>query len=228
MVKASPRRRVGILISGRGSNMDALIAAANDPAFPASIEVVISNRSDAYGLEKAQANGIATSIVDHQLYPSRAAFEAAMHTVLLAHRVDILCNAGFLRVLTPQFVAQWRDRHLNIHPSLLPAFPGLHTHERVLGSGTLMTGCTVHVVRATVDAGPIIAQAAVPVLAGDSPDSLAARVLCAEHQLYPYALALFATGRARVMGERVIHEMASNAGGMILSPPPFHALPDAR
>jgi phosphoribosylglycinamide formyltransferase 1 len=201
----SPLRksRVGILISGRGSNMDALIAAARDPAYPAEIALVIANRDDAVGIDKARAAGIATTIVPHRAHPTRDAFEAAMDAVLLANGVDLLCNAGFMRVLTPAFVDRWRDRHLNIHPSLLPAFKGLETHERVLAAGVRITGATVHVVRADVDAGPIIAQAAVPVLPGDTPATLATRVLAAEHQLYPHALALFASGRARVVGEHV-------------------------
>ncbi len=221
MLEVTRRRRVGVLISGRGSNMDALIAAARAPDYPASIAVVIANRADAIGLDKARDAGIAATLVEHKIHPTREAFEAALNAVLSAHRVEILCNAGFMRVLTPGFVEHWRDRHLNIHPSLLPGFKGLNTHERVLASGALITGCTVHVVRADVDAGPIVAQAAVPVLAGDTVDRLSARVMTAEHVLYPHALALFASGRAKVVGERIEHVLnatISDASWPLMSP----------
>jgi phosphoribosylglycinamide formyltransferase 1 len=219
MVRASPRRRVGILISGRGSNMDALIAAAKVPGFPALIEVVIANRPDAFGLERARAAGIAATLVDHRLFPTREAFEAALQSVLIAHSVDLLCNAGFMRILTPGFVDAWRDRHLNIHPSLLPLFPGLNTHERVLSSGVAITGCTVHMVRAEMDAGPILAQAAVPVHPGDTSQSLANRVLAAEHLLYPHALRLLASRAIEIVNERVVHRDSPSPVPDVTQPP---------
>jgi phosphoribosylglycinamide formyltransferase 1 len=207
------KKRVGILISGRGSNMMALVEAARDPAYPAEIAVVISNRPEAAGLAWAKEQGIATVTLDHKAYPSRPAFEEEMHEALIAHRAEIVACCGFMRLMTPDFVDVWRDRMINIHPSLLPAYKGLHTHERALADGVRIVGATVHVVRLEMDVGPIIAQAAVPVLPGDTPDTLGARVLAAEHTLYPHALALFASGRARVEGEIV--QIANSA-----APPP--------
>ncbi len=198
------RKRVGVLISGRGSNMDALIDATRDPDYPAKIVVVISNRPDAPGLLSAQAAGIDTIVVDHRQFATRMVFEAKLHQALLGAHVDLICNAGFMRLLTGGFVDRWRDRQLNIHPSLLPAFPGLKTHRRALDQGVKLTGCTVHFVRLEMDSGPIIAQAAVPVLASDSEETLAARVLEAEHRLYPHALKLVASGATRVQNEAVI------------------------
>ena len=198
------RARVVVLISGRGSNMSALIAAAAAPSYPAEIVAVISNRPDARGLETAAALGIATSVVDHKAFETREDFDEALTTEITAHAPDLVCLAGFMRLLTPGFNATWRDRLINIHPSLLPSFKGLDTHERALEAGIKLHGCTVHFVRPEMDAGPVIAQAAVPVMSEDTPDTLAARVLEAEHQLYPAALALVASGRARVVNERVI------------------------
>lgn len=197
-VSAPARRRVGILVSGRGSNMAALIAAAASPGFPAEIACVVSNRPGAGALERAAEAGIATDVVDHRAYPDRESFEIALDAVLAARGVELICLAGFMRLLTPWFVTRWHDRMINIHPSILPAFKGLHTHERALETGVRLHGCTVHFVRAEMDDGPIIAQAAVPVLDGDDPDMLAARVLQAEHRLYPLALGLVAGGHARV------------------------------
>ena len=189
------RRRVAILISGRGSNMAALIEAARDPDYPAEIVLVISNRPEAGGLARAAAAGIATAVVDHTAFASKAAFEAALDARLAEASAEIVCLAGFMRLLSPGFVERWRDRLLNIHPSLLPAFPGLDTHARAIAAGAKVHGCTVHFVRAAMDDGPIIAQAEVPVLPGDTPELLAARVLVAEHQLYPGALAEVAAGK---------------------------------
>ena len=200
------RKRVGVLISGRGSNMSALIEACKKPSYPAEIILVISNRSEAAGLDIAAVAGIATRVIDHRKYPSREAFEANLDAALRAAKVEIICMAGFMRLLTKDFVEAWRDRQLNIHPSLLPAFKGLDTHERVIAAGMKISGCTVHFVRTEMDAGPIIAQAKIPVLPEDSPGDLAARVLEAEHKLYPQALKLVASGSARVEGERVIHD----------------------
>jgi phosphoribosylglycinamide formyltransferase 1 len=193
------KRRVGILISGRGSNMAALIAAARAPAFPAEIVLVLSNRPDAAGLDAARVAGVRAEAIDHRGFGrDRAAHEAAIDAALRAARVEIVCLAGYLRMLTPFLVDAWAGRMLNIHPSLLPAFPGLNTHSRALAGGAKLHGCTVHLVTQEMDAGPILAQAAVPVLPGDSEDVLAARVLRQEHAIYPAALAAFASGIAAV------------------------------
>lgn len=184
-----------VLISGQGSNMAALIAAAAAPDFPARIDLVLSNRPDAAGLVLAGGAGIATKVVDHRDYgKDRSAFEACLQAELEAAGIALVCLAGFMRVLTPDFVARWAGRLVNIHPSLLPAFPGVDTHARALEAGCKIHGCTVHLVTAEVDAGPILAQAAVPVLPDDTPDSLAARVLVQEHAIYPAALARLARG----------------------------------
>ena len=188
------KKRVAILISGRGSNMAALIAAARAPGYPAEIACVIANSADAGGLALAAEAGVPAIVVDHKSYSGREAFEAELSAKLEASKIDLVACAGFMRIMSPAFVERWHDRMLNIHPSLLPAFKGLNTHARALAAGVKITGCTVHLVRAEVDDGPIIAQAAVPVLAGDSPETLAARVLAAEHRLYAHALALFAAG----------------------------------
>jgi phosphoribosylglycinamide formyltransferase-1 len=213
------RRKVAILISGRGSNMQALIEACAAPDFPAEIVLVAANRADAAGLERAKSAGIATRIIPHRDFPDRQSFEVALDAALRDSGADLVCNAGFMRILTPWFVERWHDRQLNIHPSLLPAFPGLHTHERALAAGVRFTGCTVHFVRAEMDAGPIIAQAVVPVLADDDPDRLAARVLTAEHRIFPLALRLVAEGRARVVDERVVIDGKACAEATVLNPP---------
>lgn len=213
------RKRVGILISGRGSNMEALIEATRHPDYPAKIVVVISNRPEAAGLETARQAGIEAITVDHKQFATRTAFEARLHQTLLAADVDLICNAGFMRLLTGGFVDRWRDRQLNIHPSLLPAFPGLDTHKRALDTGVQITGCTVHFVRLEMDSGPIIAQAAVPVLPGDTPESLSKRVLAAEHQLYPHALRLVAAGIATVSDEVVRHRESEGRAPTLIWPP---------
>ena len=197
------RKRVGVLISGRGSNLQALIDAARAPDFPAEIVTVISNRPGAYGLVRASEAGIAGAVIDHKAYGSRRAFDVVLDGALREAGCDFVCNAGFMRLLTPGFVEAWRDRQINIHPSLLPAFRGLHPHERALETGVRLAGATVHFVRSEMDAGPIILQAAVPVLTGDTAETLAARVLEAEHVIYPRALALVASGQAWVEGEAV-------------------------
>ena len=183
------RKRVAILISGRGSNMAALIAAAQDQDYPADIVLVVSNRADAQGLVRAREAGIATETVDHKTFgKDREAFDRALNTILQAHRIDIVCLAGFMRLLTPWFVERWHGRLINIHPSLLPAFKGLHTHERALAEGATQHGATVHFVVPELDSGPIIAQESVAVEPGDTARTLAARVLEAEHRIYPLAL----------------------------------------
>jgi phosphoribosylglycinamide formyltransferase 1 len=193
------RKRVAVLISGRGSNMAALIEAAKDKTYPAEIALVISNRPDAGGLLVAQASGIATEVVDHTVYgKDRAAFERALQSVLEKNRIDIVCLAGFMRLLTAGFIKQWQHRILNIHPALLPAFKGLDTHRRALEAGVKVHGATVHFVVPEMDSGPIIAQAAVNVRPGEIEAKLAARVLEVEHQIYPLALKLLAEGRLHV------------------------------
>ncbi len=194
---------VAVLISGRGSNLSALIRAAQARPYPAEIRLVLSNRAEAGGLAIAAEAGIETGVVDHR-GRSREAFEAELGDRIGAAGVSLICLAGFMRLLTPGFVEARRNQILNIHPSLLPAFPGLDTHARALEAGVRISGCTVHFVSPEMDEGPIIAQSAVPVAIGDSPASLADRVLKAEHRLYPMALALVAQGRVRVVGKRAL------------------------
>ncbi|HXQ52795.1 MAG TPA: phosphoribosylglycinamide formyltransferase [Stellaceae bacterium] len=197
------RLKVGVLISGRGSNLEALIAACAAPGFPAEIALVLSNRADAAGLAHAARAGIASRVIPHRDFSSRNAFDDALDGALAAAGIELVCLAGFMRLLGAAFVARWRDRLVNIHPSLLPEFPGLDTHARALAAGMRFSGCTVHFVRPEMDSGPIIVQAAVPVLPGDDAECLAARVLEAEHRAYPLALRLIAEGRVRVEGECV-------------------------
>lgn len=211
-------KRIGVLISGRGSNMSALIDACNKPDYPADIAIVISNQPDAPGLGIAADSDIPTLTIDHKNYPTREAFEADLTEALKQAKIDFICNAGFMRLLTKGFVEEWRNRQLNIHPSLLPSFKGLHTHERALEAGVKISGCTVHFVRTEMDAGPIIAQAAVPVLPDDSEDDLAKRVLEAEHKLYPLALKLVASGEASVEGEHVIFKNRQTVHGPYIAP----------
>lgn len=213
------RKRVGVLISGRGSNLQALIDAAKDPGYAAEIVLVHSNVPGAQGLGRAEQAGIATRTINHKDFPTREAFDSAVTAALDEAGVELVCNAGFMRLHSGEFVRRWWDRHLNIHPSLLPAFKGLHTHARVLDEGAKISGCTVHFVRPEMDCGPIVAQAAVPVLAGDTPESLAARVLEAEHRLYPHALNLVASGKVRLEGEFVVGETQREAHSALFSPP---------
>jgi phosphoribosylglycinamide formyltransferase-1 len=198
------RTRVGVLISGRGSNLQALIEACKTPAYPAEIVLVVSNVPNVQGRAHAEDAAIAARTINHKDFASRETFDAAVSEALREAQVELVCNAGFMRLHSKDFVRDWWNRHLNIHPSLLPAFPGLNTHARVLEAGAKISGCTVHFVRAAMDTGPIVAQAAVPVLPGDTEDSLAGRVLAAEHRLYPHALRLVASGAVRVEGETVV------------------------
>ena len=215
---AAPKTRVAILISGRGSNMASLIAAAQAPDYPAEIVLVLSNRPDAAGLDRARDAGIPARAIDHKAYPSREAFDAALQAELVAAEVDLVCLAGFMRIFSAGFVESWAGRMINIHPSLLPLFKGVHTHAQALEAGVRLHGCTVHYVVPELDAGPIIAQAAVPVLPGDDADALAARILVQEHRLYPQALALVAGGRARLEGEWVVFsDDVPPADGALLS-----------
>lgn len=202
------RKRTAILISGRGSNMGALISAAMSPDYPAEISLVLSNRPDAKGLERAAELGIATAVVDHTEFSGdRQAFEKAIDDVLKQNRVELVALAGFMRILTPYLVNAWSNRMINIHPALLPSFKGLATHERALEEGVKLHGATVHYVSAEMDDGPIIMQGAVPVLDRDTPETLGARVLEVEHRIYPKALEMVASGKASVSGTRV------NGGG---------------
>jgi phosphoribosylglycinamide formyltransferase-1 len=194
------RLRVGVLISGRGSNLRALLAACADDTYPAEIVSVISDRIEAPGLAFAQSAGIRSAVIPHQV---RQAFAARAEIVLHDQRVQLVCLAGFMRVLDAAFVDAWRDRMINIHPSLLPAFPGLHPQRQALAAGVRFTGCTVHFVRPEVDAGPIIAQAVVPTHPGDDEASLSARVLGVEHRLYPLSVRLIAEGRVQVVAGKV-------------------------
>lgn len=191
------RRRAAILISGGGSNMVALVCDMADPDHPATPCLVLSNRPGAGGLARAEALGVPTAVVDHKAYPSREAFEAELDARLAAAGAEIVVLAGFMRVLTPGFVEGWRGRMLNIHPSILPLFPGLDTHARALAAGMMVHGCTVHEVTPELDSGPILGQAVIPVEAGDTPETLAARLLVQEHRLYPAALRRFAAGDRR-------------------------------
>jgi phosphoribosylglycinamide formyltransferase 1 len=193
------RKRVAVLISGRGSNMAALIEAAKDSSYPAEIALVLSNRADAGGLLVAHAAGIATEVVEHTHFgKDRAGFERALQATLDKHRIEFVCLAGFMRLLTAEFVTHWQHRMLNIHPALLPAFKGLDTHKRALEAGSKVHGATVHFVVPEMDSGPIIAQGAVAVLPGDTEETLAVRVLKVEHRIYPLALKLVAEGRVRI------------------------------
>ncbi|MDR2113556.1 MAG: phosphoribosylglycinamide formyltransferase [Candidatus Accumulibacter sp.] len=211
-------KSVVILISGRGSNMAALIDAAADGALPVRVAGVLSNRPGAPGLEIAARRGIPARAVDHARHPRREAFDAALAEAIDAWAPDIVALAGFMRILGDDFVARYAGRLINIHPSLLPAFPGLHTHQRALDAGVRVHGCTVHFVTPALDHGPIIAQAAVPVLDGDDADSLAARVLAQEHRLYPQAIRWFAEDRLRLIGARVALDAAQEGGASLVSP----------
>ena len=214
------RKRLGLLISGRGSNMAAILAAAA-PDYPAEPVLVLSNSADAAGIEVAKARGVPAAVVESRAFKGdRAGFEAAMEAELTRHGVEIIALAGFMRVLTADFVRRWEGRLINIHPSLLPAFPGLDTHARALAAGVRLHGCTVHLVTAGVDEGPILAQAAVPVLPDDTEARLAARVLAAEHQLYPAALSWLAAGRVRLEAGRANIASVESAPDSLLNPLP--------
>ncbi len=196
--------RVGVLASGRGSNLQAILDAAAHPGYPARVAVVVSDRERAAALERATAAGVPAVFVNPKDYADRDAYDAALAGALRDHQVGLVCLAGFMRILTPAFVHVFDGRILNIHPSLLPAFPGLHPHRQALEHGVRISGATVHFVEADVDTGPIVLQAAVPVEPGDTEATLAARVLVEEHRLYPAAVRLFAEGRLRISGRRVI------------------------
>jgi phosphoribosylglycinamide formyltransferase 1 len=205
------KKRVAILISGRGTNMMALVEAARAADYPAEVVAIVSSRSDAPGLAWAKAQGLPAAAIDHKAFPTREAFDEAVHAHLAAAGVELIALAGFMRIQSAAFVAKWRERQLNIHPALLPLFRGLRPHQQALDAGVKISGCTVHFVTEEMDSGPIVAQAAVPVLESDTPATLEARILAAEHKLYPHALALVASGRCRIEGGRVVLDDAAGA-----------------
>ncbi|MDP9571508.1 UNVERIFIED_ORG: phosphoribosylglycinamide formyltransferase-1 [Agrobacterium larrymoorei] len=206
MSLSAPRKRVVVFISGGGSNMVALAQACREPNFPAEVACVISDKPTAGGLAKAQGLGIPTLVFERKNYASKGEHEAAILAALGELAPDIICLAGYMRLISGEFIAPYEGRIINIHPSLLPLFPGLHTHQRAIDSGMKITGCTVHFVTEGMDEGPIIGQAAVPVTTGDTADSLAARVLTVEHKLYPLALRLLAEGKVRMDGGKVVRD----------------------
>lgn len=212
------KKKVGVLVSGRGSNLQALLDAAADPAFPAEIALVISNIPGVYALERAAQAGVPSRVIPHKQFASREEFDAAMDAELRAAGVEIVCLAGFMRLLSKGFVEGWAGRMINVHPALLPSFKGLHTHERALEAGVKLHGCSVHLVTPELDDGPLLVQAAVPVLAGDTADTLAARVLEQEHKAYPLALKLVAEGRVTVDGPRAVVD--APGGGALINPLP--------
>ena len=186
------KKRVGVLISGTGSNMQALVAGGRNPASPYEVVCIASNRPEAKGISWAQENGIATQIINHKNYATREEFDAALNDYLQTQKLDIIACAGFMRIMTPVLISHWAGRMLNIHPSLLPKYKGINTHQRAIDSGDRESGCTVHWVTSELDSGPLIAQARVPILPGDTADVLAARILSQEHKLYPEVLAMIA------------------------------------
>ncbi|MEJ0096012.1 MAG: phosphoribosylglycinamide formyltransferase [Methylocella sp.] len=213
------RKRTAVLISGRGSNMQALVERARVPTFPAEIALVLSNRPEAQGLAFARENGIACAAVDHKIHAGREDFERSMQALLELHRIEYICLAGFMRLLTPWFIGEWRGRMLNIHPALLPAYRGLDTHARALADGVKIHGCTVHFVVPAMDEGPIVAQAAVAVQDADTPDSLGRRVLEQEHLIYPAALERLASGLLHIQGNRVFSDEPAIALSPLRNPP---------
>ena len=213
------RLKVGVLISGSGTNLQALIDDCARADAVAEIALVLSNRAGAFGLARAAQAGLPHRVIDHREHHAKADFERALSAALEASAVELVCLAGFMRVLTAEFVERWRDRLINIHPSLLPAFKGLDTHARAIAAGVRFAGCTVHFVRSEVDSGPIIVQAAVPVLPDDTAESLAASVLREEHRCLPLAVRLIAQGRVSVAGERCVID-AAGPGGALVNPAP--------
>ncbi|WP_153111344.1 phosphoribosylglycinamide formyltransferase [Propionivibrio limicola] len=211
-------KSIVILISGRGSNMESLLDAVASGAVPVRVAAVLSNRPDAKGLDIAAARDVPTRVIDHKQYASREAFDAAMVEAIDAFAPDLVVLAGFMRILTDGFVCHYEGRLMNIHPSLLPSFPGLHTHQRALEEGVRIHGCTVHFVTPALDHGPIIVQAAVPVLDGDDEDALAARVLAQEHRVYPLAVRWFAEGCLRLIGGRVAVDAEQGGESLLISP----------
>jgi phosphoribosylglycinamide formyltransferase-1 len=213
------KAKLCVLISGRGTNLQALIEAASAPDYPAEIALVISNKPQAEGLKRATAAGIHQTVLDHNDFKTREDFDAALDEELRMRQIDFVCLAGFMRILTGQFVRDWRGRIINIHPSLLPGFRGLHAHERMIDAGVKIAGCTVHFVSPELDAGPIIGQAALTVSPDDTPQSLAARILELEHKLYPACVKLIVQNKARLSGATVTYDRSIVAGGALMNPP---------
>jgi phosphoribosylglycinamide formyltransferase-1 len=219
------RVRTAVLISGRGSNLLALLAASAATAFPAEIVLVVSNIETAAGLNHARTAGIPNHIVPHDRFVRREDFDAALNAVLEQAKIQLICLAGFMRILSDGFVEKWKGRLINIHPSLLPSFKGIRVHERAIESGVRISGCTVHYVTPEMDSGPPIAQAAVPVHYGDTADTLAERVLAAEHRLYPAALKLVAEGRVQLEAGSAVFADYSSSGDVLINPPDGPTIP---
>jgi phosphoribosylglycinamide formyltransferase-1 len=212
---------IGVLVSGSGTNLQAIIDQIEAKRLDAKIEVVLSNKADAYGLVRAKNHGIATEVLDHKQFPSREAYDQAVVDILRARGVELVVLAGFMRLLSPVFVKAYSNRIMNIHPALLPSFPGLHVQKKAVEHGVRFSGCTVHFVNEECDEGPIIIQAAVPVFPDDSEESLAARILKQEHRIYPRAIQLYAEGRLRVEGRRVLVDGLAKDDAQVLFQPPL-------
>lgn len=212
---------IGVLISGGGTNLQSIIDAIEAKKLAAQIKIVLSNKADALGLERAKKHGIATEFLDHKAHPSREAYDQAVVELLHARGVELVVLAGFMRLLSPVFIKAYSNRIMNIHPALLPAFPGLHVQKKAVEHGVRFAGCTVHFVNEECDEGPIIIQAVVPVFAEDSEDTLAARILNQEHRIYPRAIQLYAEGRLHVSGRRVLVDGLSKDEGEVLIQPPL-------
>jgi phosphoribosylglycinamide formyltransferase 1 len=211
---------IGVLISGSGTNLQAIIDAIEAKRLDASIELVLSNKADAYGLSRAESHGIAAEVLDHKVFPSREAYDQAIVDLLRARGVELVALAGFMRLLSPILVRAYANRIMNIHPALLPAFPGLHVQKKALQHGVRFSGCTVHFVNEECDEGPIIIQAVVPVFSDDSEETLAARILKEEHRIYPRAIQLYAEGRLRIDGRRVVvKDSAKDQSAVLVEPP---------
>lgn len=213
-----PKLKLAVLISGRGSNLQSLIDACAQPDYPAQIVTVFSNRPEAYGLERAADAGIPASGIDHKAFKNKADFEAVLDDAITQSGAELICLAGFMRLLSSEFMTKWAGKVINIHPSILPSFKGLHTHKQTLDAGVKIAGCTVHFVVPEMDAGPIIVQAAVPVLPGDDEKALANRVLEQEHQVYPRAVQWIAEGRVSIDGQLVKIKGASTGASAIIAP----------
>ena len=210
--------KLGVMISGSGTNLQAIIDACAEADYPAEIKVVISNRPEAKGLDRAEKAGIKAVCIDHKEYETRESFEDAVHASLKEHKVELVCLAGFMRILNAEFVNRWRDKMINIHPSLLPSYKGLHTHARAIEDGVRFGGCTIHYVRPEMDNGPILMQAAIPIDQSETPESLAAKTLTYEHKMYPAAIRMIAEGKARVSGNNVAFNGIDSGNVGIISP----------
>ena len=210
--------RVGVLISGNGSNLQSIINACEDPNFPAELAIVISNKANAYGLVRAKKSNINIKVIEHQNFKNRSEFEKNINRILIENNVELVCLAGFMRILTDTFVCSWKERLINIHPSLLPAFKGLNTHQRAIECGVKFSGCTIHFVSSEMDEGPIILQAAVPVHQHDTSKILAERVLDSEHKLYPLAIRLFANKRIRIEKDLVKFTDIEDSNETLINP----------